>query len=232
MPPAGHNKLGFTAARIDKLFVHDDQVVPFARAAFENYTGTQAKGDVERLRSAPGWQGQLLRPVAAIIPLHHKIRIPYSTARLAAGELELCLDAVIQTLRQVAPQDPSVTYLLRLPGSMEWDIQLVCATDYRAEILADVQFCDPRGKASILARNSPRFVWRVSMRTTSGLLFDALLDATDFERGHLVFDVIHRQSASVEIFKLTLNFIRHLWLQSVPLTPPRMALAILEKGIR
>lgn len=116
------------ASKIDKIYVHDDQVGPFARMTLDSKAVDVWYNDhtssYETLSTS--WRGRdgnigSIRAVSdlLLIPLYHKIRIPYGVIH----DHIMCLDTFIDELRQ--------NQKLNLVEKPEWDIYLTTVNDFK-----------------------------------------------------------------------------------------------------
>lgn len=166
-PPLGYGTSGtlFAAARLDRLYVHDDQTGPFTRFMFDD-GNMLAAADF----SAPDVDRRLAEPVNLVVPLYHKIRIPLRQV----VELTVVLDEALEAIGDVAG----------LKGRLEWDIQLIGLEALRDDISASSLATN--AKLDLLTASLPRFLWRVTASLPSKPIFELLLDATDLLQGKLV----------------------------------------------
>lgn len=154
----------FRALRINKLYVHDDQVGPFARM--------DHRPDGMLTTSWGTTQGQQFYalPQQLLIPLYHKIRIPFGCVHDAVHLIGGLLDQMLQQMFNSASEGP------------EWDIYLTTVNQLKAEILGSPALdADTRG--SVLVEDLPKYVWRASALMGNKLELDLLFDATDIEQG-------------------------------------------------
>lgn len=197
----GYGESGFLlrAARIDKIYGHDDQVGPFARMVWEKIeipvpseelvgSSSHEAPDVEQV-DQPGpkfdsfeflrtsWAGSVHAvPKFVLLPLYHKIRIPFSLVH----EEMLRLDALIENLRQKAmPTVPRA----------EWDIYLTTSGDFKASARVDYAAIGIPVTPSLIV-DLPRFVWRVTVRTSERFQLDFLFDATGIAQHGLLVHVV------------------------------------------
>jgi hypothetical protein len=187
VPESGpvEDKYGFRlyAYRVDRLFVHDDQIGPFARMFIDGEKSQVTEdGEVVEKTSLgtlyPNQAGKLgdIRGVdpVVLLPLYHKIRIPYS----------LIHDTVFHF---------SVVFSSLLGGTdwaeIEWDIFLTTGNDFKTELSAS-KSVDGSRKLRYLTRPLPRFLWRARALAGGAPVLDLLFDATDIEQGGLFSVVI------------------------------------------
>jgi hypothetical protein len=111
-----------------------------------------------------------------LLPLYHKIRIPFSLVH----EEMLRLDALIENLRQKAmPTVPRA----------EWDIYLTTSGDFKASARVDYAAIGIPVAPSLIV-DLPRFVWRVTVRTSERFQLDFLFDATGIAQHGLLVHVV------------------------------------------
>ena len=175
-----------TARNVSKIYVHDDQVGPFARMNFDGFelqlpgpANTQCRIPVETLstsfRRLEGDIGDMRAiPISLLIPLYHKIRIPYHIAL----ETVRSFDGFIKLI------DSEALDCLASDSELEWDIYLTTNIDLKREILgSDTSAMRPLYRNEVLRESMPRFLWRAAARQNESLLLDLLFDATDIEHG-------------------------------------------------
>ena len=183
------------ASRIDKLYVHDDQVGPFIRMEFGQTGAALMLPDDPRPRSSfslstswkcNGGKAGIVRavPVALMVPLYHKIRIPYSTIE----DLVIAIDRVIEGIREQG----ATTFKEHL----EWDIHLTTLNDFKTAVRQMVDLAwEVRRK--VLLEEMPRFMWRATAYSTGEKILDLLFDATDIEQGSLLtYAIAYRENLS------------------------------------
>lgn len=179
--PYGETEILFAAARTSKLYAHDDQVGPFARMEFEDdgFIRTSQVNDKRKRFMI------LAEPLTLMVPLYHKIRIPFNQIL----EIAISVDAQINVVRK-AFQSP-----LLLKNRIVWDLTLRTLDDYRLELRASGLSREAKEKA--LTAFLPRFIWQLSAESKDGTaLFDLLFDPTDLLQGRLFLGaVVHDQEA-------------------------------------
>lgn len=170
------------ASRIEKFYVHDDQVGPFARMGFDNgvVTTLDANNKPITLPSMnSSWRGGNGRavPNAILIPLYHKIRIPYEVVH----DMVFALDAQLEIYRaSVAPL---------LPQRLEWDIFLSRVNVLKSEILKSPHLA-PTLRPNVLTTKLPKYVWRAIGYLGDAPVIEFLFDATDIEQGNIFISAI------------------------------------------
>lgn len=171
----------FVASRMDKLFVHDDQVGPFARMCFE-----------EDGQLATSWnglgEGRDFRAVAhtLVLPLHHKIRIP----------LGVILDMVLVIDKQLETVRGQVDAVKAKFSRFVWDVRLSRLDQLRADISRSK--LDDQTKIRLLTQPMPKYIWRVTAMNGDKPLLEFLFDATDLTQGRMLLKiVVHSPAAAV-----------------------------------
>ena len=189
------------ATRIDKIYVHDDQVGPFSRMVFDNQSIQSQNGNqVHSIQTS--WQGNDgtiggKRAIADIlqIPLYHKIRIPFGVIHDIVFGFDSLLKSVIS---QVIPD------LMPIFQQAEWDIYLISVNDLKIEIF-DSANLNTDIRRNILMQSFPRFLWRASLIVNGGIKLDLLFDATDIEQGAFFLCAIDHDTELTGLFRILFN---------------------------
>jgi hypothetical protein len=183
--PAPNTGFRQVSKRIDKIYVHDDQLGPFARMKFdgrklrlEDESGRRVtcQSLSTSLSSQDGTETVRAFPRIILVPLYHKIRIPYDDVFQAI----IKFDGFLKTLR--GPLDRSMR-------DLEWDIHLTTVNDLKIHLQRS---CELQGTSRLnwLSRPMPRFLWRASARTPKAKAMEILFDATDIHTSNGVHGVI------------------------------------------
>lgn len=173
------------ARRITKLYAHDDQVGPFARMEFDGgkicrpTTSSPSSHEAAEtlstsFRKLGGAIGDMrVAPIGLLIPLYHKIRIPYASVHEAVRSF----DDFLKLMVRWASSDQQQI-------DLDWDISLTTGTDFKRKILEpDTAGALEETRTEILCQSFPRFLWKASAYLDENLLLDLLFDATDIEHG-------------------------------------------------
>ncbi|MEW6237137.1 MAG: hypothetical protein AB1656_17280 [Candidatus Omnitrophota bacterium] len=198
--PKETEQLKLKALRIDKIYVHDDQVGPFARMKFDGFKVEYSDGNgslvaIDSLSTS--WPGQNRQmgsiravPDMLLIPVYPKIRIPVEAIYVALIDF----DFYIEELRQ----KQKIPYNQRI----EWDIYLTTVNDLKEDIHKNDLF---RGKAKwdFLTTDLPHFLWRATAMSGEMYVFDLLFDATDIIQGDFLIYVIKYDHLASAILKAT-----------------------------
>lgn len=172
-----HGTTGFLlrAARVSKIYVHDDQVGPFARMEFD---GVKV-GPKSRMSLSTSWgdhngtPGSVrAAPDLMLVPLYHKIRIPYESVHDLVVQFDTFLDMLRSQFPAIQPERP------------EWDIYLTTVNEYKSRLLTGTNLSSAY-KREVLQESMPRFLWQASARVNGRSVLDLLFDATDIEQGKL-----------------------------------------------
>jgi len=176
--PYGSSGFLLRASRIDKVYVHDDQVGPFARMVLDGRTVPIKQGRIARdvnsiSTSWVGADGKIgsvrARLENLMIPVYHKIRIPFATVH----DTIIAFDGFLEALKKHGAPIYS--------GRLEWDIHLSTVNQVKSEILRGA-FSGGYFKEFLLAK-MPRFLWRASALSSGNPVLDLFFDATDIEQG-------------------------------------------------
>ena len=192
------DKLGtlLESSRIDELYVHDDQVGPFARLRFGgpkldlshlDELGSQSKNvelTMESSWRAPGTDAKpgsvCFAPETLVIPLYHKIRIPLDPIL----EKLFIVDEQFEKLRRAGT--------LNLGGRLEWEVYLQNGSDLKRDFRDNglSRGLDRGTLMGLLERPHPRFVWRATASVNGRPVLEVIYDATDIEQGDYLLDFI------------------------------------------
>ena len=177
------------ASRINKFYVHDDQIGPFARMVFD---GTDVsvvedgtlKATFSLSSSWPGKDGvpEVGRavPDILVVPLYQTIRLPFEKIH----DIILNFDALLRVIRLAG-------YYF-IPSDIEWDVYLIAMNDFKKEIIDDLTISREL-KEKVLLKCMPRFLWRALAKNKSdgSKLADFLFDSTEIEQGKLCHRIIN-----------------------------------------
>lgn len=168
------NQVQLRAYRMDKVYVHDDQVGPFARAEFKQRDFVAEDGSrVDLFTLQTSWpSNRLIAPDRLILALYHKVRIPFETAYLVITRL----DRVMKPLLQHAKFNTS---------DLEWDIYMTTTNQVKEELLTLSTISNER-RLELVTTPLPRFLWKARLFLNGEPVLTLLLDATDIEQGHMV----------------------------------------------
>lgn len=172
------------ASKINKLYVHDDQIGPFAKMDIDGKTVTLDGQNYLSLWSS--WKGRNGRgkigdgrfvPQAVLVPLYHKIRIPYEIV----FDIVLAFDESINKLKS--------KNLFPIQETFEWDIYLVKVNKLKEKFLESDDLSEDL-REEILIGKMPKYIWRAQAYVNNKLVLELLFDATDIEQGKMLFKVI------------------------------------------
>lgn len=193
--PHGSTGLQLRASRMQKLYVHDDQLGPFARMKFITLPATHfGSGDenatIDLLstewRSSHGSAAVVGGPLLMVLPLYKKIRIPFQLIH----DMTLELDQFVEMVRAVHLPDM---------GRLEWDIYLTTGSDFKKSLRADNGASLGDDLLGVLTASLPRFAWRVTATSGGEKACDFLFDATGIEQSVLL---LFMKVYTVELFAI------------------------------
>ncbi len=198
--PYGLQQFKLRTTRIDELYVHDDQVGPFARMRLDGTkVKTETKVSIFDLNSlSTSWKGQDNRigsiravPKFHLIPLYPKIRIRFEFIRNVVMSFDQYIRKAIFGPKPVSSFE----------SPFEWDIFLTTVNDIKPALQNEL-LIENSVKKKILLHNMPRFVWRARMRNKNKVVLELLFDATDIEQGKFFV-------CGIEYFKPLYTFIKY-----------------------
>ena len=190
--PIGNTKFSLKASRLDKLYVHDDQVGPFARMVFDGVKITNDQKPGESSSLSTSWIGSndqiggvRALPTILLIPVYHKIRIPFGTIHDAV----LSFDAYIESIKALYPDARE--------ERLEWDIYLTTNNDLKTELLKS-DIGNGKYYRDLLLKELPRYIWRATASQDDVPVMDLIFDATDIEQGlYFVLAIEHDRNLSL-----------------------------------
>ncbi len=197
--PYGPHRFKLRATRIDKLYVHDDQVGPFARMLLDGIQVTEKQGNrVVKWNSLyTSWKGEdgivgSMRAVPRfhLIPLYPKIRIRFEFIRSLVTSFDKFMREAI-----FGPSAPA-----SLPSPFEWDIYLTSVNDLKANMRTDAQLTE-QTKRRVLLENMPRFIWRARAMIDAHPALELLFDATDIEQGNCFVRAVEYDKSIYSLLK-------------------------------
>ena len=181
------------ASQMDKIYVHDDQVGPFSRMSFDKIKiSLEDSSQIDSISTSWGSQGGHYRAAInlILIPLYHKIRIPF----------EVVFDASMRF-------DNSFIEVLRVQGvipfikeRLEWDIYLITINDLKSEIFNSTKI-ESNLRLEILSCSLPHFIWRATATHEGDNVLDLLFDATDIEQSQFFLRAIEYNQELSEVLR-------------------------------
>jgi len=197
--PASPTSSGFAsqACCIDRIYAHDDQVGPFARMVLDGTTvPVLSNGQPCNLLSlSTSWKnaaGTLDKvraiPETILVPLYHKIRIPFG----AVQDAVIQFDRFLEILRSHG--------LLPCAQRLQWDVYLTDINTLKGD-LASSQALQGEARREALLRSLPRFLWRATVFGDAKPVLDLLFDATDIEQGRCFVQALEYDPAVAGILR-------------------------------
>ncbi len=186
--PLTNSGFRLRAARIQKIYVHDDQVGPFARMEFDDQALELKLGDNRgpvpastlstSWRNASGTINQVrAAPLILLVPLYHKVRIPYEDVFQVVMDFHKFLATAYPLNEAVGAPE------------LEWDIHLTTVNELKRDLLACDQLKGPE-RLRRQTQGMPRFLWRATATQGANRVFDILFDATDIHTSESVHGVL------------------------------------------
>ncbi len=176
-----------TSSKISKVYVHDDQVGPFARMNFgsiilNNINNEQYKQWI--MTTSWGMANKretcFALPLALLIPTYNKIRIPF----------EQILGQVYQFNNILQSYSEHDQHARQIFGKIEWDIYLTTINDFKADIINNSDLSNSE-KIKVCKTRYPRFLWRATAYINNKASLDFIFDATDIEQNEYIIEVIN-----------------------------------------
>jgi|SRR5271157_2267306 len=183
-----NNEVPLVGNRIESLYVHDDNLGPFARFDVDfDEENSYLILKCEDYQTESKTLSQMF-PFAIAIPLYPKIRISYF-------DLLPKLKEILDAFEKMEIFGQKGSYVV------EWDCFLTSSNEFKKEILLGQIDFPPEIKTQILRADLPRFLWRNILALNDFPILEIIADATD-GRNALPFLAVIIYSPEVEpIFK-------------------------------
>jgi hypothetical protein len=194
--PLSTSGLVLRSSRIDKIYVHDDQIGPFARMGLDGKrVELGLDGKVHAFDSlSTSWspefgQGDVRAiPDILLVPLYHKVRITWELALKRVTEIN---EALVQ-FSKIVPQ-------LKFLG-LEWDVYLTTVNEVRAD-LRTMTGIGIEARLSAVTLPMPRFIWRATALRDDAPIMDLMFDATDIDSAHGIAQVVFNDRLAGDFMK-------------------------------
>ena len=162
------------AERINKIYCHDDQWGPFSRMWL---TGSEKISSSWNLMTQ---NKKTAKCVALIIPVYHKIRIPFEDIESKVLGLHNILEEHLKDI---------------IKESIVWDIQLFLSEEFKlkfkeSELLDLRNPVDQALQYKFLTRNFPKYIWVATMSIGNQTIFNFIYDATGLSGSNLIHTVV------------------------------------------
>ena len=188
-------ELYLTASKINKIYVHDDQVGPFSKMLFDGKNLSiphpndpdQILDTTESLEA--GWTNtdgdKVYRavPELLLIPLYLKIRIPFSAIFSIVAEFAKAINLVTDGCL----------------NNLEWDIYLTESNEAKEAFLQSS--LEGEYRTSLLLAPMPKYIWRVVALDESTQIIEFLFDATDINQGNFFLRAVEYHDGYADLFR-------------------------------
>lgn len=182
------NGIFLKSSTVDEIYVHDDQIGPFARMRFDERIVKIKDKSYYTLDSS--WRDKnrklgdiLFAPDLVFIPLYHKIRIPLERIIFEVNTF----DSFFQFIN-----NENILIDLLNNDRIEWEIVLNKNSILKND-LHKRNFIKEEIKLAYLLKDLPRYIWRAKAYIKAQLFFELVFDTTDTERGNVFLYAIEYQ---------------------------------------
>ena len=191
--PVPSNNFLLRASRIDKIYAHDDQLGPFSRMVFDGNQVTidgKAENSLSTSWRLSGTLGKVRAvPKHFLIPLYHKIRIPFPDIHDAVLLFDRLIAAPLKQANIPAVKDP-----------LEWDIYLTSVNDLKASVFK-AQLLILNSRKILLLEELPRFIWVATAMCQGKPALTLLFDATDVQQGRFFLCAVEYDSTFAQVLR-------------------------------
>lgn len=192
------------SSHIDKIYVHDDQIGPFARMEFSEQVildeyGREYSGPVltTSCKDFEGKRGNIFcLPSAVLIPIYHKIRIPFQFIyenKVKSFIAFVCLIAEFLSSEQ----------------KLLWHIKLETINNFKSRIFKSENLEEEK-RIDALTKPLPHYLWVVSCFLGDETLMEIVFDATDIEQANSLILVVEYQKENISTIKRTLAYTKEI----------------------
>lgn len=183
---SGTKNFYLKSSRINKIYVHDDQVGPFTRMCFDDEFGeylydkkqnfqtlstsyTNMKKEITLMRALP---------MMLMIPTYPKIRITFRS-----------ILTIIITLNDLISPELAKLFF----PSVEWDIHLSDINDFKFNLGKETKCLPNETLKNLLIAPMPKYIWRAIAYMDNEKTMELLFDATDLEQGGIFIQGVDYQ---------------------------------------
>lgn len=167
---AARATLPLVSARIHKLYGHDDQIGPFTKIEYDATLGKWYSS--WKPRGNPDARVEI-RPQLLLIPIYHKIRIPFETiwSHIYRFHHEFLL------FKKFFPKEHQSLF-----DEIEWDIFLISNNDLKKQLRSE-KLINTELRKDLLTSMLPKYLWSATVYRKGIRLSTFIFDATDIEQG-------------------------------------------------
>lgn len=177
----GNKCIPFTGLRIDKFYVHDDQIGPFSKLEIEaiEINIQKEKYDRNLIKFKSSWthpekeEKLLFYPIVLIIPVYSKIRLTFL-------DCQDWLTRFDETISQLFTNSSDL--------NREWNLTLTTTNQYKKDIKKNN--IDNEVLRSLLLKQHPRFIWRAKLTINNIEVLEFLFDATEINHSFPIYQII------------------------------------------
>ncbi len=196
------------ASNISKIYVHDDQVGPFAKMEFGKIGFDIDKyGKVMKNEDGSTYERWILTtsygmengrkiyhaiPKALLIPTYHKIRIPFESILRQVYEFNHLFVDFSNFLNN--------EHVKKMASGFSWEIFLTDINEFKYSIISD-EILSKDEKLRLTNSRYPRFLWRVKVYSFAENIFDLIFDATDIEQNEYMKETVVYNHEAMEMMQ-------------------------------
>ena len=171
------NLFKLKAYNINKIYVHDDQVGPYAKMVMlngaDNLNPILSTSFGKNVQT--GQESYISIPFALSIPLYKNIRIPFNNILRHTHTFNKIINYCAETCK--------------LNWDFEWDIFLQSREQLKSNILKN-EHNMINNPSNILTKSLPSYVWCCDIILNKNIVLKVLFDATDIESNLNIIDVV------------------------------------------
>ncbi len=174
------------AHRIEKIYVHDDQIGPFARTKIKatNSDGTEYELETDLPPDSSSGSTQIIKSnvISAHAVLHPKIRIQFEEVLVEVEKLDFILGNITHD-----------------PENYEWDVYLDFSNIYKEELTQSPIKSNIKRKP--LFSSYPKHIWVARLRYHGVIVFDLIFDSTAIARSFFCIAINFHHPHYIDLYR-------------------------------
>lgn len=174
------------AHRIEKIYVHDDQIGPFARTKIvaKNADGSDYELETDLPSVSASGYAKIIKSevISAHAVLHPKIRIQFEEVLVEVEKLDFILRSITHD-----------------PENYEWDIYLDFSNIYKEELVESTIKGSVKRKP--LFSSYPKHVWVARLRYHKAVVFDLIFDSTAIARSFFCIAINFHHQHNIDLYR-------------------------------
>lgn len=177
----------YTSDKINKIYVHDGQIGPFARISIVS-PENNSNYDYELI--TPWWEQQELHEWIADSstktkdPKKNARAVPVSVVIPLAPEIKITYDEILEQQRII-----SFVMERHFRNYFVWDVFLMKSNEYKKSLIEEFHGNSNAQVRTILLQSLPKYIWVIQARLNNILVFDYIYDSIELNKSGQPFAI-------------------------------------------